>query len=134
MTKLHMLAQRERILVNRSDGVKKNTGELLTGLGTLVGVMAALALDRYALIPTSVHPWSVLLAIGMMAFVGLFFGLYPAARASALNPIDRAALRVGRRPYREPPARESGLSKLPPVDYDHRSACTRHPGHIGRGA
>ena len=27
-------AQRERILVNRSDGVKKNTGKLWTGLGT----------------------------------------------------------------------------------------------------
>ena len=57
-------------------------------LGTLVGVMAALALDRYAPVPASVHPWSVLLAIGMTAFVGLFFGLYPAARAAALDPID----------------------------------------------
>ena len=57
-------------------------------LGTLVGVMAALALDRYAPVPASIHPWSVLLAIGMTAFVGLFFGLYPAARAAALDPID----------------------------------------------
>ena len=57
-------------------------------LGTLVGVTAALAIDRYAPVPASVHPWSVLLALGMTAFVGLFFGLYPAARAAALDPID----------------------------------------------
>ena len=58
-------------------------------LGTLVGLItAALALDRFAPVPASVHPWSVLLALGMTAFVGLFFGLYPAARAAALDPID----------------------------------------------
>ena len=59
-------------------------------LGTLVGMIAALALDRFAPVPASVHPWSVLLVLGMTAFVGLFFGLYPAARAAALDPHRRA--------------------------------------------
>ena len=56
--------------------------------GTALGAAAALALDRFAPVPAVVHPWSVVLAITMTAAVGLFFGLYPAARAAALDPID----------------------------------------------
>ena len=62
---------------------------LLGGLaGTGLGAAAALLLDRFAPVPASVHPWSVMLAIALTAVVGLFFGLYPAARAAALDPID----------------------------------------------
>ena len=62
---------------------------LLGGLvGTGLGAAAALALDRFAPVPATVHPWSVILAITLTAVVGLFFGLYPAARAAALDPID----------------------------------------------
>ena len=56
--------------------------------GTAIGAAAAIALDRFAPVPAVVHPWSVILAITMTAAVGLFFGLYPAARAAALDPID----------------------------------------------
>ena len=56
--------------------------------GTALGAAAALALDRFAPVPAVVHPWSVILAITMTAAVGLFFGLYPAARAAALDPIE----------------------------------------------
>ena len=56
--------------------------------GTALGAAAAVGLDRFAPVPAVVHPWSVILAITMTAAVGLFFGLYPAARAAALDPID----------------------------------------------
>ncbi len=56
--------------------------------GTALGAAAALLLDRFAPVPASVQPWSVILAITLTAVVGLFFGLYPAARAAALDPID----------------------------------------------
>ena len=56
--------------------------------GTALGAAAAAGLDRFAPVPAVVHPWSVALAIAMTAAVGLFFGLYPAARAAALDPID----------------------------------------------
>ena len=62
---------------------------LIGGLvGTAIGVGAALAIDRFAPVPAAVHVWSLLLAISLTAVVGLFFGLYPAARAAALDPID----------------------------------------------
>ena len=57
-------------------------------IGTVVGASAALALDRFAPVPASVHSWSVILAITMAGVVGLFFGLYPASRAASLDPID----------------------------------------------
>ena len=57
-------------------------------IGTVVGASAALALDRFAPVPASVHSWSVIPAITMAGVVGLFFGLYPASRAASLDPID----------------------------------------------
>ncbi len=56
--------------------------------GTSLGVGAAVLIDRLAPVPATVHIWSVVLAISLTAGVGLFFGLYPASRAAALDPID----------------------------------------------
>ncbi len=39
-------------------------------------------------VPASVEWWSVALGIGITALVGLFFGLYPAMQAAALDPIE----------------------------------------------
>jgi len=62
---------------------------LLGGLfGTALGAGAANMIDRLAPIPASVHGWSIALAITLTAVVGLFFGIYPAAKAASLDPID----------------------------------------------
>jgi putative ABC transport system permease protein len=57
-------------------------------LGTLFGFTAAWLVDVFTPLPSAIRPWSVMLGISMTAVVGLFFGLYPAIRASRLDPIE----------------------------------------------
>jgi putative ABC transport system permease protein len=62
----------------------------LTGgfLGILLGFGASKGMSSFLQWPTSVSPSAVALAAGFSAFVGVFFGFYPAWKASLLRPID----------------------------------------------
>jgi putative ABC transport system permease protein len=57
-------------------------------VGTILGSTIAIIISRFTPIPASIEIWSVALGIGITALVGLFFGLYPASRAAALDPIE----------------------------------------------
>jgi putative ABC transport system permease protein len=57
-------------------------------LGIAVGGGAAALMARFAGWRTIVTLDSILLAVGFAALVGLFFGIYPAARAARLDPIE----------------------------------------------
>ena len=61
-------------------------------LGITIGVVAALEVSRLGSLPNSISAFSITLAFGVSALVGIIFGLYPAWRASRLDPIT--ALRV----------------------------------------
>lgn len=55
-------------------------------IGIILGSLGAWGLKQF--IQTAVTLWSVALAFGFSAFVGIVFGVAPAIRAARLNPID----------------------------------------------
>ncbi|MDC7124324.1 MAG: ABC transporter permease [Spirochaetales bacterium] len=65
---------------------------VLTLIGGVVGVLLGIGLGKAA---TSIMSWSFslvpaacVLSLGFSAVIGIFFGLYPAVRASKLDPIE----------------------------------------------
>ena len=65
------------------------TLSMLGGItGTLLGFIVAIIISKVTPLPAAVQMWSVAIGIGITAFVGLFFGLYPAMRAAKLDPIE----------------------------------------------
>jgi putative ABC transport system permease protein len=57
-------------------------------MGIAVGFAGASLLARITGWSTVVAPEAVLIAVGFSAAVGIFFGFYPARKASSLNPIE----------------------------------------------
>jgi putative ABC transport system permease protein len=70
---------------------------IVTLAGGAVGVLAGVVTARIANgqdfgtsspVTTVVAPWSIFVALGVSVMIGLFFGIYPAFRASRLDPIE----------------------------------------------
>lgn len=57
-------------------------------LGLSFGILVALAAAILMKFPFAITAWTILLAVGFSAAVGIIFGLAPARKASRLNPID----------------------------------------------
>jgi putative ABC transport system permease protein len=55
--------------------------------GITLGFLVALALRTYTPFPASVQTWVAALGVFLSSAVGLFFGIYPALRASRLDPV-----------------------------------------------
>ncbi|HET6437861.1 MAG TPA: ABC transporter permease [Anaeromyxobacter sp.] len=64
----------------------------LSALGGLLGVMlgagGALAAREVQQVPASIPAWAVILSLATACGAGLLFGIYPAARASKLDPVE----------------------------------------------
>jgi putative ABC transport system permease protein len=64
---------------------------LLAALGGLIGVIVGITCAKLVTLaiafPSIVTLWSVLVALFVATAVGIFFGIYPAHKASALDPI-----------------------------------------------
>ena len=57
-------------------------------IGVGVGVGAAKTMSHVNHWPVLIAPFTIMIAMGFSAAIGIFFGFYPAWRASRLNPID----------------------------------------------
>ena len=64
---------------------------LLTTLGGMIGMAlgigSALLVDRLSPVPAAITWWSLALAFGVSAAVGIVFGVVPAQRAGRLDPV-----------------------------------------------
>ena len=64
----------------------------LTSTGGVVGIVlgfgAAFLVAAFSPLPYAVKPWSIAIALIIVFAVGIFFGLYPASRASRLQPVE----------------------------------------------
>jgi putative ABC transport system permease protein len=64
---------------------------VLTGLGgflgTTVGLVAAYVISNLTGLPSSISVFYILVAVIFSVVIGIFFGLYPANRASKLDPV-----------------------------------------------
>ena len=61
-------------------------------IGVVIGISGAKLITLIVAFPSVVVLWSILVALFVATAVGIFFGIYPAHKASALDPI--AALRA----------------------------------------
>ncbi len=65
---------------------------VLSTLGGIVGVLlgcgSAMVITRLVDWETIVRLWTVVVSFGLSVLVGIFFGMYPAIRASKLDPIE----------------------------------------------
>src|SRR5688572_4427229 len=65
---------------------------VLTGIGGLFGVaigsLIGAGVAKLISFPVSLPIWSFVIAVGASTAIGLFFGLYPAGKAAAMDPIE----------------------------------------------
>ncbi len=66
---------------------------VLTGLGGVFGIAGGWLISELIKLaipslPSSIPLWSVALGFGISVAIGVFFGLFPAMKASKLNPVD----------------------------------------------
>jgi putative ABC transport system permease protein len=57
-------------------------------IGVVIGLLIPRIISGFAGMATVVSPYSVVLALGISVGIGIVFGLYPAVRAAALDPIE----------------------------------------------
>jgi putative ABC transport system permease protein len=57
------------------------------GAGVAIGFGCALALREFTSFPAAVQTWVAIVGVALSSTIGLFFGIYPAVKASKLDPV-----------------------------------------------
>lgn len=57
-------------------------------LGIIIGCLGSILIKGITQWPVSILPWSIPLAFGVCTLTGVFFGWYPAKKASNMDPIE----------------------------------------------
>jgi putative ABC transport system permease protein len=57
------------------------------GIGVMIGFGCALALRQFTSFPAAVQGWVAALGVILSSIIGMFFGIYPAVKASRLDPV-----------------------------------------------
>jgi ABC-type antimicrobial peptide transport system permease subunit len=69
--------------------IESVTLSLVGGLiGVGIGISSAVLIAHFFKWPTVLSPPAVIMSFTFAAVVGIFFGIYPASKASRLNPIE----------------------------------------------
>jgi putative ABC transport system permease protein len=90
----HEIGIRKSVGARRRDIMNQFLVEssMLSGMGGLIGVtvawVVAVLVRNLTAVPMSVPATAVIVGVTLSATVGLFFGIYPAQRASKLDPIE----------------------------------------------
>jgi putative ABC transport system permease protein len=56
--------------------------------GMLVGGFVSFMIATFSPLPAKIPVYSVVAALGMSVLTGVLFGLYPAAKAARLDPVE----------------------------------------------
>jgi len=89
----HEIGIRKSVGATRRDILNQFLVEssVLSATGGLFGVLVAwvvvVIVRNFTPIPMAIPPAAVIIGVGLSGMVGLFFGIYPAKRASTLDPI-----------------------------------------------
>jgi putative ABC transport system permease protein len=68
--------------------IESSTVAAIGGIwGVTLGILLAKIVTWTTELPSAVQPWSILMGLLVATSVGLFFGIYPAAKAARLDPV-----------------------------------------------